>query len=137
MSGPWLPTHTSNKHPKWPCNSGALRLCALWWPPQDHTQGYLVREPGGWPRLSGLLQESGSGRDREGSSVSPSEVAGPWISDLRPNLGTPQCLLAHLPLTYPLPSTELSSSSSRSTAGLVRGGHDRVDTFRARTEPLG
>lgn len=37
--------------------------------------------------------------------------------------------------TYPLTSTQ-SSSSSRSAAGLVRGGQERVETFRARTEPL-
>lgn len=55
------------------------------------------------------------------------------VSPLKPLVpGTPE--VSALP-TYPLPSTELSSSSSKSTAALVRGGQDRVDTFRAKTEP--
>lgn len=38
--------------------------------------------------------------------------------------------------THPLPSAGPSSSSSTSEAGLVRGGHERVDTLRARMEPV-
>lgn len=79
-------------------------------------------------------RNQGIHRGMEGSPVRSSEASGPWISDLRSGVGIPQVSAL---TTYPLPSIELSSSSSRSSAGLVRGGHDRVDTFLARTEPLG
>lgn len=54
-------------------------------------------------------------------------MCGPWSHSYGEALFTDH--------TYPLPSTQ-SSSSSRSAAGLVRGGQERVETFRARTEPL-
>lgn len=38
-------------------------------------------------------------------------------------------------VTYPR-SLAPSSSSSRSEGGLVRGGQERVETFRARMEPF-
>ena len=39
--------------------------------------------------------------------------------------------------TDPRSCTSSSSSSSRPEGGLVRGGQERVDTFRARMEPGG
>lgn len=99
-------------------------------PRQESACARLEAGPG-WAASS---RNQGIHRGTEGSPVGCSEASCPWISDLRSSLGIPQ--VSALP-TYPLPSRELSSSSSKSAAGLVRGGHDRVDTFLARTEPLG
>lgn len=91
-------------------------------PSQAESDPTVLEAGPGWEDSS---RNQGNHRGREGSPDRSSKASGPGS----------QIRVSALP-TYPLPSIELSSSSSKSTAGLVRGGHDRVDTFRARTEPL-